>query len=330
VKVVVLSGGRSSEHDVSLRSGAAVAAGLREAGHEVVAVTIERDGRWLLGGDGEGEEVSLAPGRGLLGADVVFPVLHGPYGEDGVVQGALEVLGVPYVGSGVPASALCIDKIACKRLLAFHGVPQVGFVAVGPEGCDDCAEGLGFPLWVKPARLGSSVGISRVDEAGDLDAAIEAARKHDPRVILEAHCDGREVECSVLGNPAPAGEGAETSLPGEVIAKGDWYDFESKYEPGGMDLIVPADLPEATLAEVRALAVQVFTLTGCAGLARCDFFVTPDNRILVNELNTLPGFTETSVFAKLWKATGLAYPNLCDRLVHLAIERHERDRQFEY
>jgi D-alanine-D-alanine ligase len=324
MRVVVLSGGRSSEHDVSLRSGAAVAAGLAQAGHEVVAVTIGRDGRWLR----DGEEVSPTPGRGLLGADAVFPVLHGPYGEDGVVQGALEVLDVPYVGSGVPASALCIDKIVFKRLLAFHGVPQVGFVAVGPEGCDDCAEGLGLPLWVKPARLGSSVGISRVDAAGDLGVAIEAARVHDPRVILEAHCEGREVECSVIGKLGS--DDPETSLPGEVIAKGDWYDFESKYEPGGMDLVVPADLPEATRAEVRARAAEVFELAGCAGLARCDFFVTDAGEVLVNELNTLPGFTETSVFAKLWAASGIPYPTLCNHLVELAIERHKRERRFAY
>ena len=235
---------------------------------------------------------------------------------------------MPYVGSGVPASALCIDKIVLKRLLAFHGVPQVGFVAVDREGCDDCTAGLGLPVWVKPARLGSSVGISRVDEAGDLDAAIEAARRHDPRVIIEAHCEGREVECSVLGKLGS--DEPETSLPGEVIAKGDWYDFESKYEAGGMELVVPADLPEATLAEVRTLAARVFTLAGCAGLARCDFFVTPDNKVLVNELNTLPGFTETSVFAKLWEATGIPYPDVCDRLVHLAIERHKRERGYAY
>jgi D-alanine-D-alanine ligase len=324
VKVVVLMGGRSGEHEVSLRSGASVAAGLREAGHEVVELTIGRDGRWLAGGD----EVELSPGGGLLGADAVFPALHGPNGEDGSVQGALEVLGVPYAGSGVLASAVCLDKLVFKRLLAFYGLSQVGFAQAGGDGWRRRVAALGLPVWVKPSRLGSSVGISRVDEPGDLDAAVEAALEHDPRVIVEAHCEGREVECALLGRLGSAEP--ETSLPGEVIAKGDWYDFESKYEPGGMELVVPADLPEQTLSEVRALAARVFTLCGCAGLARCDFFVTESGEVLVNELNTLPGFTETSVFPKLWQATALAYPDLCDRLIQLAVERHEREARFEY
>jgi D-alanine-D-alanine ligase len=322
MRVAVLSGGRSSEHDVSLRSGAAVADGLRAAGHEVVAVRIERDGRWVC----DGTVLEVAPGLGLLGADAAFPVLHGPYGEDGTVQGALECLDVAYVGPSVLAAAICIDKLTFKRLLAFHGLPQVDFCGVGDPGWRERAIAMGAPLWVKPSRLGSSVGISKVDDPErELDAAVEAARRHDPRIIVEAGADGREVECSVIGNEQP-----QTSLPGEVVAHADWYDFEAKYEPGGMELVVPAPLDDATTARVRELAAEVYRVTSCTGLARCDFFVVHSGEVLVNELNTIPGFTETSVFAKLFEETGIPYPELCDRLVQLAVDRHEAERRFEF
>jgi D-alanine-D-alanine ligase len=321
MRVVVLAGGRSSEHDVSLRSGASVAAGLREAGHEAVEVTIGRSGTWSHAGG----PVDLRPSSGLLDADAAFPALHGPFGEDGSVQGLLEWLEIPYVGSDVLSSAICMDKLTLKRLFAAHGVPQVAFTAVeGPDWWGRC-ERLGLPLWVKPSRLGSSVGISRVDDLGQLDAAVELALRHDPRVIVEASANGREVECSVLGNEQP-----QASPPGEIVALSDWYDFEAKYTEGGMELRVPAPLEEATAARVRELAVEVFGLAACAGLARCDFFVEPDGEVLVNEINTMPGFTETSVYAKLLEADGIAYPDLCDRLVHLALERHQRARSFEF
>jgi D-alanine-D-alanine ligase len=321
MRVAVLSGGRSSEHEVSVRSGAAVAEGLASAGHEVVPIRIERDGRWTR----DGAEIEVVPGRGLLDSDVAFPVLHGPYGEDGTVQGALECLGVPYVGPTVLAAAVCIDKLTFKRLLAFHEIPQVGFCAAGGDGWRERAVALGFPLWIKPSRLGSSVGITKVSAPGELDAAVEAARRHDPRVIVEADASGQEVECSVIGNHEP-----ETSVPGEIVAHADWYDYEAKYEPGGMDLIVPARVDEGTQSRVRELAAASYRATGCTGLARCDFFVTEDRGVLVNELNTIPGFTETSVFAKLFEATGIPYPDLCDRLVQLALERHEAERRFEF
>ncbi len=321
MKVVVLAGGRSSEHDVSLRSGASVAAGLREAGHEAVEVTIGRSGGWSHAGG----SVELMPGGGLLGADAVFPALHGPFGEDGSVQGFLEWLDVPYVGSDVLASAVCMDKLTLKRLFAVHGVPQVDFTAVeGSEWWGRC-ERLGLPLWVKPSRLGSSVGISRVDDLGQLDEAVELALRHDPRVIVEASARGREVECSVLGNEQPV-----ASPPGEIVAFSDWYDFEAKYTEGGMELKVPASLEEETAERVRELAVEVFALAGCSGLARCDFFVEDDGTVLVNEINTMPGFTQTSVYAKLIEASGISYPNLCDRLVHLALDRHKQARSFEF
>lgn len=321
MRVAVLGGGRSSEHEVSLRSAAAVAGGLREAGHEAVEVTIGRDGRWSA----PGGTVELAPGAGLLGADAVFPALHGAFGEDGSVQGLLECLDVPYVGSDVLASAVCMDKLTLKRLFAEHGVPQVEFTAVEGSEWWGRAEQLGLPLWVKPSRMGSSVGITRVTDLAELDAAVEMALRHDPRVIVEASAAGREVECSVLGNEQP-----QASLPGEIVAHADWYDFEAKYTEGGMELRVPAPIGEETIESVRELAVSVFALAGCSGLARCDFFVEPDGSVLVNEINTMPGFTDTSVYAKLFEATGIDYPTLCDRLVQLAVERHQRARSYEF
>jgi len=322
MRVAVLCGGRSSEHDVSLRSGEAVARGLEQAGHEALPVTIERDGGWSF----RGAPVELTPAAGLLDADVAFPALHGPFGEDGSVQGVLEWLDLPYVGSDVLASAVCMDKLTLKRLFAQAGLPQVEFVAAAEAGWRERCEAMGLPLWVKPSRLGSSVGISKVESLGEeLDTAVELALRHDPRVIVEASAHGREVECSLLGN-----ELVECSLPGEVVAHGDWYDYETKYSNGGMELIVPAALDAEQTARLQELAVESFQLGGCTGLARCDFFVEPGGEILVNEINTMPGFTETSVYGKLWEASGLAYPDLCERLVELAIERHAKARSHEF
>jgi len=317
----VIRGGRSSEHPVSLRSGAAVADGLRAAGHEAVDVVIERDGRWIS----DGADVELRAAGGLLGCDAAFPVLHGPFGEDGTVQGLLECLDVPYVGPGVLAASVTIDKLVFKRLLRDRGVAQVDFCAAGEEGWRERVERMGFPVWVKPSRLGSSVGILKVSEPGGLDAAVETARGYDPRVIVEAHCEGLEVECSVIGN-----DDVVTSLPGQVVVQAEWYHYAAKYEPGGMQLLVPAPIGDQAMARVRALATDVYRSCGCTGLARCDFFVEPGGDILVNELNTIPGFTETSVFAKLFEATGVPYPELCDRLVALALERYETERSYEY
>jgi len=322
MRVAVLSGGRSSEHDVSLRSGEAVARGLEEAGQEPLRVTISRAGAWSC----DGSPVALTPGGGLLGAAAAFPALHGPFGEDGSVQGLLEWLDVPYVGSDVLSSAICMDKLTLKRLFAQAGIPQVEFAAAGEPGWRERCEAMGAPLWVKPSRLGSSVGISRVEgTGGELDDAVALARRHDPRVIVEAHAPGREVECSLLGN-----EQVEASIPGEVVANGDWYDYETKYRDGGMELIVPAPIPGEQLDRVRELATSAFELAGCAGLARCDFFAEPGGDVLVNEINTMPGFTQTSVYAKLWEASGVEYPTLCDRLVELALERHARARSYEF
>jgi D-alanine-D-alanine ligase len=322
MKVAVLSGGRSSEHEVSLRSGEAVARGLEQAGHEVLPVTISRQGSWSL----RGAPVELVPAAGLVGADVAFPALHGPFGEDGSAQGVLEWLDVPYVGSDVLASAVCMDKLTLKRIFSQRGLPQVEFVGVDEEGWRERCEALGLPLWVKPSRLGSSVGITRVETLGEeLDAAVELALRHDPRVIVEAAARGREVECSLLGN-----DPVEASLPGEVIAHADWYDYETKYSDGGMELVVPAQLADEQAERLRELAIEAFRVGGCAGLARCDFFVEPDGEILVNEVNTMPGFTETSVYAKLWEASNVPYPDLCARLVQLALERHIKSRSHEF
>jgi D-alanine-D-alanine ligase len=328
-RVAVLSGGRSSEHEVSLASGAAVRSGLARAGHDVLDVLIERDGRWLF----DGRPVTMTPGESLLGADVVFPVLHGPFGEDGTVQGLLECLDVAYVGAGVLASALCMDKVLFKELMARHGVPQVDYRRVDegtyradPGATLDALDALGRPVFVKPARLGSSVGIVRVSEGGlDLANALDVAFDHDALAIVEAGATGLEVECSVLGHRDP-----EASTPGEIVLTGAaWYDYDAKYTEGGMELVVPARISDAARERVRELAVTAFTLAGVSGLARVDFFVDGE-AVLVNELNTMPGFTETSVYAKLWSESGLPFPQLVDRLVALGIERYAEERAYRH
>jgi D-alanine-D-alanine ligase len=320
VRIAVLAGGRSSEHEVSLDSAASVREGLTAAGHDVVMVELARDGTW----SSDGDEVTLRAGRGLLEVDAVFPALHGPFGEDGTVQGLLELLDVPYVGSGVMASALCMDKVLFKDVIGRAGLPQVAYWWVDTETRVELGEDLTYPCWVKPARLGSSVGIARVQRPEELEAAVEAAAAHDPRVIVEASARGIEVECSVLG-PADAPQASE---PGEILlAAGEdgWYDYEAKYTPGGMELVVPARISDTARERVRELAVTAFRLAGCSGLARADFFVDGDD-VLVNELNTMPGFTQTSVYGKLWAHSGVSYPELCDRLVRIAVERFERER----
>jgi D-alanine-D-alanine ligase len=339
--VTVLAGGRSAEHEVSLASGRAVREGLQSAGHEVLWVQIERDGAWRY----EGERLSMCPGAGLLGADVVFGALHGPFGEDGTVQGLLETLDVAYVGAGVAASALCMDKVLFKALMGAAGVDQVEYVGVR-EGRWRTARaqvlgeiaGLGLPVFVKPAHLGSSVGIVKVTETERLEQALEQAFEHDALVIVEALGEGVEVECGVLGladaadapAPEPSEEGvpgapaaALASEPGEIVFAGDWYDYGAKYTQGGMELKVPARISASARMRVMELALETFEYAGCEGLARVDFFVDRE-RVLVNELNTMPGFTPTSVYAKLMEASGIGYPELLDRLCRLAIERHER------
>jgi D-alanine-D-alanine ligase len=336
--VAVLAGGRSSEHDVSLSSGAAVRDGLSAAGHEVVWVEIGRDGVWRL----DGEPLSVTPAGGLLGVDVAFPVLHGPFGEDGTVQGMLETLDVAYVGAGVAASALCLDKLLFKQLMSGLGVPQVDYVGVRAERFDGSREQaradlariscLGLPVFVKPAHLGSSVGIVKVSREEDLANAVREAFSHDALVIVEGMAAGREVECGVLGVPGARREAdgeAFVSKPGEIVFAGEFYDFGAKYTPGGMELRIPASISESAALQVREIAIQAFVASGCEGLARVDFFVEGD-RVLLNELNTMPGFTPTSVYAKLLDASGVPYPTLVDRLCRLALERHARRHVLSY
>ncbi len=327
MRAAVLRGGRSCEHDVSLASGASVADGLARGGHDVMDVEVGRDGVWRR----DGAEVALRPGRGLLEAEVVFPILHGPYGEDGTVQGLLECLDVPYVGAGVAACALCLDKVAFKERMARAGLPQVAYAGVGagrfdtePDAVvDEVWASLGPAVFVKPAHLGSSVGISSAGDRAGLRRALTEAFVHDPSVIVEARAPGVEVECSVIGNAE-----AEASAPGEIVLDGAaFYDYEAKYTPGGMRLAVPARLPEAVRERVRSLALAAYRRAGCAGLARVDFFVDGEE-VLVNELNTMPGFTETSVFAALFGASGVPYTELLDRLVRLALERHAEARRY--
>jgi D-alanine-D-alanine ligase len=337
--VAVLAGGRSSEHDVSLSSGAAVRDGLSSAGHEVVWVEIGRDGVWRH----DGQPLSVTPAGGLLGVDVAFPVLHGPFGEDGTVQGLLETLDVAYVGAGVAASALCLDKVLFKQLMSAAGVAQVDYVGVRAERFGRSREhalaeiariaALGLPVFVKPAHLGSSVGIVKVSAEEQLGEALQEAFAYDGLAIVEAMARGVEVECGVLGTLAGDGNGngneepALASEPGEIVFSGDFYDFGAKYSPGGMELRIPARISPSAREQVRRLAVGAFEAVGCEGLARVDFFVDGE-RVLVNELNTMPGFTPTSVYAKLLAASGVAYPRLVDRLCRLALARHERRRAY--
>jgi D-alanine-D-alanine ligase len=327
VRLAVLAGGRSSEHEISLASAEAVRAGLRRAGHEVLDVRIARDGRWSH----EGQPLSVVPGGGLLDADAAFPVLHGPYGEDGTVQGLLECLGVPYVGAGVLASAVCMDKLVFKQVMAQAGIPQVDHAGVEDVRWRDERAAvlrelarLGLPVFVKPVALGSSVGIVKVSTPDELGPALDQAFAHDPRSIVEAMASGLEVECAVMGDREPV-----ASQPGEITVHAEWYDYEAKYTPGGMELVVPARIPDAVRERVRDLAVQTFRLVGVSGLARVDFFVDGED-VLVNELNTMPGFTRTSVFGKLFEASGVPYDDLLDRLARYALERLARERAYRH
>jgi D-alanine-D-alanine ligase len=329
LRVAVLAGGRSSEHDISLASARSVLESLDSEQYDVVTVAIGRDGRWELGsGDGSVAEtlpVPAANAPATLGAvDVVLPILHGPFGEDGTVQGLLELAGVPYVGAGVAASALCMDKDLFKKVLRDSGIPVARHLAV--RSGDPVENPFGYPCFVKPARLGSSVGITKVHDEPELGPAVELAFRHDEKVLIEEFLDGIEVEVGVLGNRDPV-----ASLPGQIVPLGhEWYDFASKYDEGGMDLIVPPNLPDSVIEDVQRVAVEAFRVTECEGMARADCFVVDGDRVVVNELNTIPGFTATSVYAKLFEASGVPYEELLRRLIDLAVERHERRANLQY
>jgi D-alanine-D-alanine ligase len=360
-RVAVVFGGRSSEHAISCVTAGSVLQAIDTDAYDVVPIGIATDGRWVLESgdtsrltidspdklpevDGGRASVSLervttgtdlvvsepsAPPRTLGEVDVVFPLLHGPWGEDGTIQGMLEMAGVRYVGAGVLASAVGMDKAYMKIVLSAAGLPVLPWVTIterewrtDPAGCRAKVDALGYPAFAKPARGGSSIGISKVHDAAELDAAIAEAQKHDPKVLVEVAAEGaREVECGVLqsldGPP-------ETSVPAEIRVGGDheFYDFAAKYLPEEhTELDVPADLDPAATAEVRSLASRAFEAVSCEGLARVDFFVMPDGSLLVNELNTMPGFTPLSMFPRMWAASGLDYPQLVDRLIRLALAR---------
>ena len=333
VRVAVLAGGRSSEHDISVASARSVVAALDPERYETVIVDIDRAGRWeLASGQSELPESSVetlpvvagSPPAATLGrVDVVLPILHGPFGEDGTVQGLLELADVPYVGAGVAASALCMDKDLFKAVLRDRGIPVARNVTL--RDGDAAEHPFEYPVFVKPARLGSSVGISKVHDEAELGPAVELARQHDDKVLIEEGVLGVEVECGVLGNRSPV-----ASVVGEIVAHAEWYDFSAKYDEGGMDLVVPARISPDADERVRELAVESFVATECEGMARIDFFVRPDGEVVVNEINTIPGFTSTSVYAKLFEAAGVSYAELLDRLVALALERHERRSKLRY
>ena len=344
---------------VSCISAGSVLAAIDRESYDVVPVGITREGRWVLAADeparlaitagglpsvedsdrsvvlsGDPTKrglVVLEPGRvpqELGGVDVVLPLLHGPYGEDGTLQGLLELAGVGYVGSGVFASAAAMDKGHMKALLSAAGLPIGPYAVVTPRqwtsdpaAVRETVAGLSYPVFVKPCRAGSSVGISKVTGPEGLDTAVEAARGHDPRVIVEAAVDGREIECGVL--EGMDGAEPEASVPAEVVVEGhEFYDFEAKYLPDeGTRLDVPADLPGEVAEEIREMACRAFDVLSCEGLARVDFFLEPSGRVLVNELNTMPGFTPSSMFPLMWKASGLDYPQLVDRLIRTALQR---------
>jgi D-alanine-D-alanine ligase len=334
IRVAVLMGGRSSEHEISMTSARSVMQALDPRRYDVRAVEISRDGRWELTaapraeltepGDGGAPALPIPtnshPVEPLGEVDVVFPVLHGPFGEDGTVQGLLELAGVAYVGAGVTASALCMDKDLFKSVMRDKGIPVVDSVTVRRWDRNGIENPFDYPVVVKPARLGSSVGISVVRRPQDFDRAIALAFEHDEKILLEEYVRGVEVECSVLGNEEPI-----ASLPGEIVPLvSDWYDYSAKYDEGGMDLIVPARIDARASERVQELAVSSFVASDCEGMARVDFFVRDDGEVVVNELNTIPGFTSTSVYAKLFEASGITYGALLDRLVELAIERRDR------
>jgi D-alanine-D-alanine ligase len=360
-RIAVVFGGRSSEHSVSCATAGSVLRAIDTDRYDVVPIGIATDGRWVLESadparlaitspdklpvvdaslatvaiaqqDGVSELVvheSSAVPRTLGEVDVVFPLLHGPWGEDGTLQGMLEMAGVRYVGSGVLASAVGMDKHYMKVVLASHGLPVLPYTVITPQGwdadraaCVESVASLGYPVFVKPARGGSSIGISKVHGPDELVAAVEEARRHDPKVLVEVAAEGgREVECGVLqgfGTNPP-----DTSVVAQITVQGhEFYDFAAKYLPEEQTrLDVPADLPDAVSARIRELSASAFSVLSCEGLARVDFFVLPDERVVINEINTMPGFTPSSMFPRMWAATGIDYPALVDRLVQLALHR---------
>ncbi|MBI2827893.1 MAG: D-alanine--D-alanine ligase [Acidobacteria bacterium] len=344
LRVGIIFGGRSGEHDVSIASAASIFKHLDRTRYDAIPIHIEKNGRWMLGGNAPDARSAAGPIEGgvtearqpvepsavVSGSrlDVVFPVLHGPYGEDGTVQGLLELANVPYVGAGVLGSAVAMDKAVMKTLFAACGLPIVPHLTVLRREWlveqqrsigDRAANELRFPMFVKPANLGSSVGISKAKSAADFAGAMELAFQFDRKVVVEAAVPrAREIECAVLGNDTP-----EASVPGEIIPSREFYDYEAKYLDEGSRLLIPAPLTDTHTAEIRRWAIDAFRAVDGAGMSRVDFLVAGDTgRTFVNEVNTIPGFTAISMYPKLWEASGVPYPALLDRLIALALERH--------
>ena len=348
LRVGVIFGGRSGEHEVSIASAASIFTHLDRSRYDAVPIRIEKDGRWVLTGAAptaisaadvltQRQTEALEPIEPTVavspaGVDVVFPVLHGPYGEDGTVQGLLELANIPYVGCGVLASAAGMDKAVMKVLFAARGLPVGPYVAMVRREWDGDAAGitarvereLGYPVFVKPANLGSSVGISKAKSRTELIDAVKLALEFDRKVVIEAAvANAREIECSVLGNDEP-----EASVPGEVVPSREFYDYEAKYIDASSKTLIPAPLSEDEAATIRRMAIEAFRAVDGAGMARVDFLMARDSgAIVVNEVNTIPGFTTISMYPQMWEASGLPYPALIDRLIQLAIERHAQKQQ---
>ena len=353
-RIAIVFGGRSAEHEVSVISARSVLAALDPGRYEVITIGIDKEGGWhylsalpaaspgalpaVRHEAGQAVTLSRQPGDAAVVAedgtrreiDVVFPILHGPFGEDGTIQGMLELAGIPFVGAGVLGSALGIDKAVQKVLFTAAGMPVVPHEVVHDRewerdraGVEARTRRLGLPVFVKPATLGSSVGITKVKGWEGLPAAIEEALSFASKALVERSMEGaREIECGVLGNDDPI-----ASLPGEIVPQGEWYDYRAKYVDEGTRLIVPADIPEAMTEEIQRMAVGAFRAVEAAGMARVDFFYQEPDGIVLNEINTIPGFTPVSMYPRMWEASGVSYPELIDRLVDLAIERHERERK---
>jgi D-alanine-D-alanine ligase len=323
ITVGILRGGKSAEHEVSCRSAENIFNAIDKTKYNPVLITIDASGAWQLP---DSSFLDLAHPGGQREVDVVFPVLHGPFGEDGTVQGLLKLAGVPFVGAGVLGSAAGMDKDVMKRLLRDAGIPVAAFLAFKAHEdvppFEAVAARLGTPVFVKPANMGSSVGVHKVSNGDEYLRAVRDAFLYDTKIVLEEFVDGREFECSVLGNERP-----EASVPGEVAASRDFYSYEAKYlDKDGARIEIPANIPVETAQTIRALAVKTFTTLECEGLSRVDFFLRKDSAVLVNEINTMPGFTDISMYPKLWEASGISYAKLIDTLIELAFSRHERDK----
>lgn len=351
LRVAILFGGRSAEHEISLISARNIVAAMDKSKYEVIAIGIDKHGRWsydkgarllrdeqrqvipfdnaqltaILPG---AKQSSLVPlGGDSLEVDVVFPVLHGPFGEDGTIQGLLKLANLPFVGASVLGSAIGMDKDVMKRLLRDARIPVGRFHAYDRSTADriqfpHIKKALGQPLFVKPANLGSSVGISKVASRPELEAAVKKAFRFDNKILIEEFIEGREIECSVLGNDDPI-----ASLPGEIVTGHNFYSYEAKYiDDQGSRLEIPAKLPRAIVRSVQEIAITTYKTLCCEGMARVDFFVKNDGQVLVNEINTIPGFTQISMYPKMWEASGIAYPNLIDRLIQLALQRFRREQ----